>query len=85
MVTLPVKGDVDPDTVDEDGVDTSLNDGVKELMEENMPSHEARRMANGKKKVNRFITRNSQGDSKSDTLQCYERLDGYTNIFLCWV
>jgi len=26
-------------------VDTSLNDGVKELMEENMPSHEARRMA----------------------------------------
>jgi hypothetical protein len=49
MVTLPVKGDVDPDTVDEDGVDTSLNDGVKELMEENIPSHEARRMANGKK------------------------------------
>jgi hypothetical protein len=50
--------------VDEDEEMISLEVVTWELVEESTPSHEATRITNGKKIENRFITRNSQVDSK---------------------
>jgi hypothetical protein len=52
-------GDVGPDAEDD-----SLEDELNKLVDESTPSHEARRITNGKSKENRFIIRNSQGDLK---------------------
>ena len=62
MVTMPVSGDVDPDIVDEIDVENSLDEGVREVVVGNVPSHETRIMTRGKKIERRFIIRNSQGD-----------------------
>jgi hypothetical protein len=64
MVTMPVSGDVDPDIVDEIDVENSLDEGVREVVVGNVPSHEARVITKGKRIENRFIIRNSQGDLK---------------------
>ena len=76
---LMIAGNEDVDT---EVIDVSLENEVSKMLDERIPSHEARIMTNGKKKENRFIIRNSQGDLKSDILQYSSHLDDYIYIFL---